>query len=260
VWCPDDGRWSALDGRSLYGWAKTVGFLYEAQLRAELTRRLGVAWTPVTHGIADIEGMPRKVMRAFSRRRQEIEMHMARLVASGRLGPYDLVVRGRGFAIGDEILATHNNYRVGVLNGTRGIITDIDHNDGELRINADGREVVLPRGYVAAGHVTHACSVTFHKAQGLTVGEAFVLADDTLDRERAYTGMSRGTHSNQLYITDPPDERADERHAPEPANDAVARARRQLGRTLAQSMAIDQLDPHPAPVPEPPGLGPDLGL
>jgi conjugative relaxase-like TrwC/TraI family protein len=183
----------------------------------------------------------------------------ARLVASGRLGPYDLVVRGRGFAIGDEILTTRNDYRIGVLNGTRGTIADINHNDGELRINADGRAVVLPASYVAAGHVTHAYAVTFHKAQGVTVRDAFVLADDTLTRERAYTGMSRGTHTNRLYLTDPPDDRAEERHAPEPANDAVARARRQLGRTLAQSMAIDQIDPRTRAMQQSPDLGPDLG-
>src|SRR5207237_58648 len=48
-----------------------------AQLRAELTRRLGVEWTPVRHGIADIKGIPKKTLRAFSRRREEIEAHMA---------------------------------------------------------------------------------------------------------------------------------------------------------------------------------------
>jgi conjugative relaxase-like TrwC/TraI family protein len=184
----------------------------------------------------------------------------ARLVPAGKLGQYDLIVGGRGFAVGDEILATRNDYRVGVFNGTRGVITNIDHDRGELRINADGRDVVLPPAYVAAGHVTHAYAVTFHKAQGITVRDTFVLADDTLDRERAYTGMSRGTHSNRLYITDAPDERAEERHASEPANDAVARARRQLGRTLAQSMAIDQLEPRPTPIPHRQGFGPDLGL
>jgi ATP-dependent exoDNAse (exonuclease V) alpha subunit len=183
----------------------------------------------------------------------------ARLIRAGRLGPSDLVVRGRGFAIGDEVVTTRNDYRLGILNGTRGVVTDIDHNYGELRINADGRDVVLPPSYVAAGHVTHAYAVTFHKAQGLTVRDAFVLVDDSLDRERAYTGMSRGTHTNRLYITDAPDQRAEERHAPESANDAVARARRQLGKTLAQSMAIDQLGPHPAPFPRGPDLGPDLG-
>jgi hypothetical protein len=77
VFSPQDQRWSALDARPLYGWAKTVGYLYEAQLRAELTRRLGVEWTPVRRGIADIQGIPKKTLRAFSRRRAEIEAHMA---------------------------------------------------------------------------------------------------------------------------------------------------------------------------------------
>jgi conjugative relaxase-like TrwC/TraI family protein len=43
---PDD-RWTALDGRRLYAHAKTAGYLYQAQLRAELVRRLGVEWTQV---------------------------------------------------------------------------------------------------------------------------------------------------------------------------------------------------------------------
>ena len=38
-----DGRWSALDARLIYAHAKTAGYLYEARLRAELTRSLGVA-------------------------------------------------------------------------------------------------------------------------------------------------------------------------------------------------------------------------
>ena len=83
VWAPHDGRWSALDARGLYGWAKTVGYLFEAQLRAELTRRLGVEWAPVTNGIAEIDGIPKEVLRAFSQRRQEIEMHMAERGESG---------------------------------------------------------------------------------------------------------------------------------------------------------------------------------
>ncbi len=194
-----------------------------------------------------------------------------RVVAAQQLGPYDLVVNGRGFAVGDEILTTRNDYRVGVLNGTRGVITDIDHHRGELRINAHGHDLALPRSYVAAGNVTHAYAVTFHKAQGMTTREAFVLADDTLDRERAYTGMSRGTHSNRLYISSAPDARAEEPHVPEPANDAVEPARRSLARSLAKSMAIDQRRPSPAPrmsgpgreapapTPQGPSLGYDLG-
>ena len=45
----DDGRWSALDSRRLYAYAKTTGYLYEARLRAELTRDLGFAWLSLIH-------------------------------------------------------------------------------------------------------------------------------------------------------------------------------------------------------------------
>ena len=63
-----DGRWATLDGRHLYLHAKTAGYLYEAHLRLELTHRLGVAWGPVVNGIADLEGIPDEVLRAFSTR------------------------------------------------------------------------------------------------------------------------------------------------------------------------------------------------
>ncbi len=72
-----DGRWTALDARRLYVNAKTGGYLYQAQLRAELTRRLGVEWGPVRRGQADLAGIPVGVLRAFSRRRAELEERMA---------------------------------------------------------------------------------------------------------------------------------------------------------------------------------------
>lgn len=71
----EDGRWSALDARPLYGWAKTAGYLYEAQLRAELTRRLGVEWDRPINGISDVVGIHREVVWEFSQRRQQIEHH-----------------------------------------------------------------------------------------------------------------------------------------------------------------------------------------
>jgi conjugative relaxase-like TrwC/TraI family protein len=74
-----DGRWSALDGRRIYAHAKTASYLYEARLRAELTERLGVGWTPVRKGLAEIAGVPRPVLRAYSQRRAEIEAELARL-------------------------------------------------------------------------------------------------------------------------------------------------------------------------------------
>ncbi len=71
---PRDGSWRALDGRALYAEAKTAGMLYQAALRSELTRRLGVEWEPVSeHGQAELVGMPEDVLARFSTRASQIE-------------------------------------------------------------------------------------------------------------------------------------------------------------------------------------------
>ena len=65
-----------MDGRWIYTSAKTIGYLYEAQLRHNLTAALGVEWGPVVNGIGDISGIPERVLKAFSTRRAEIEQRM----------------------------------------------------------------------------------------------------------------------------------------------------------------------------------------
>ncbi len=78
-----DGRWSALDGRRLYAEARAASFIYQAVLRGELTRTLGVEWSAVRRGIAEVVGVPRPVMRAFSRRRAEIDAALAERGTTG---------------------------------------------------------------------------------------------------------------------------------------------------------------------------------
>ena len=53
-------------------------------------------------------------------------MPAIRLAAAGVIGPDQLEIDGRRFAVGDEIITTRNDYRLGVLNGTRATITAID--------------------------------------------------------------------------------------------------------------------------------------
>jgi conjugative relaxase-like TrwC/TraI family protein len=72
-----DGRWSALDSRTLHRQATTASHLYQHVLRAELTRRLSVGWTPVQRGIAEVDGIPHAVRRVFSTRRRQIEQHLS---------------------------------------------------------------------------------------------------------------------------------------------------------------------------------------
>lgn len=78
-----DGRWTALHGAPLYSHAKTAGFLYQAALRGRLARELGVEWTPVVNGSAEVAGMPVGVLEEFSQRRAEIRQAMAERGVSG---------------------------------------------------------------------------------------------------------------------------------------------------------------------------------
>jgi conjugative relaxase-like TrwC/TraI family protein len=72
-----EGNFSALDGRGVYAHIGAVGALYHAQLRHELTTRLGVAWEPLRSGRADVAGIGVEARRAFSRRAAAIAQHMS---------------------------------------------------------------------------------------------------------------------------------------------------------------------------------------
>lgn len=68
------GAWLALDARFLVKQQYTMSWLYDAQLRRELTRRLGVDWDSVEpgHGQADIAGIPTGLVDTFSQRSRQI--------------------------------------------------------------------------------------------------------------------------------------------------------------------------------------------
>ena len=67
-----DGKARALDARFVFHHAKTASFLAAAELRHQLTARLGVTWTPVENGIAEIEGVPAAALEEMSSRAREI--------------------------------------------------------------------------------------------------------------------------------------------------------------------------------------------
>jgi conjugative relaxase-like TrwC/TraI family protein len=98
-----DGRWSALDSRTLHRQATTASHLYQHLLRAELTRRLGVGWTGVERGIAEIDGVPLNVRRAFSIRRREIEAHLAHATSRTAADEQVRAPRGRGAQLAARI-------------------------------------------------------------------------------------------------------------------------------------------------------------
>lgn len=59
-----------MDGTSLYHEAKAAGVIYQATLRRELHRSLGLEWAPVDPqtGMAEIAGIDPKTITAWSQR------------------------------------------------------------------------------------------------------------------------------------------------------------------------------------------------
>ena len=159
-----------------------------------------------------------------------------RLQDQGVVGPDRCVLGGRRYAIGDHVVTMRNDYRLGVLNGTRGVVTHIDDRHLDLELH-DGRQVQIPHAYAEAGWVDHGYALTIHKAQGLTAGETITLADDSLAREHAYVALSRGRLSNQFIvaITDGFNE---QEHGAAPTTMAD-RLTPILDRSAAQEMAME---------------------
>ncbi len=79
-----DGRWLALDARYLKRKQRALGGLYQSVLRAELTHRYGVAWEPIVNGQAEIAGMPRELLDAFSKRTAQVDALLAAKVSEFR--------------------------------------------------------------------------------------------------------------------------------------------------------------------------------
>jgi len=101
---------------------------------------------------------------------------------------------GFTYRIGDKVMQIENNYDREVFNGDIGFITEIDHDDGEVTIDIDGRPVVYPFGEL--DEVVLAYATTIHKSQGSEY-PAVVIPVATqhyamLQRNLLYTGMTRG--------------------------------------------------------------------
>jgi conjugative relaxase-like TrwC/TraI family protein len=83
---PSDGEWRARDGEALLkNYRLAAGYLYEAHLRYELSTRLGLQWETPERGWAELKGVPRSIIEAFSTRRAQVVEHLS---AQGTEGFY----------------------------------------------------------------------------------------------------------------------------------------------------------------------------
>ncbi len=169
-----------------------------------------------------------------------------RLRAAGALGADQVVQTERGerrFADGDRVMFLRNERGLGggpggqggvaVKNGTLGTVLAVEAGGERLTVRLDGagsegsktgRDVTFYlRDY---GHLEHGYAATVHKAQGVTVDRAHVLATPLMDRHAAYVGLTRHREGVALH------------YAREDFADAGQLAR-VLGRERAKDTTLD---------------------
>lgn len=115
---------------------------------------------------------------------REINLMMQRLLQGE--------VQGR-FAIDDKVIQTANDYNLGVMNGTIGIVQDID--EGVVYVQFDGQEVKAIDS-VHQHNLELAYCLTAHKAQGSEFPCVVVLCHKShfyADRNWLYTAVTRAS-------------------------------------------------------------------
>jgi ATP-dependent exoDNAse (exonuclease V) alpha subunit len=159
-----------------------------------------------------------------------------------------LRVAGREFAVGDQVLATgRNHYDLDILNGDVGVVTRIARRSVTFRCERDGEERTMPTDRLEQGFLDHGYARTGYKTQGATVDRAFILGDDgDLDRQAAYTALSRGRLGNRIYMLTPDDDLQAllEPNPAQPGREHVlGHATRELSRDRSQHLANELIDP-----------------
>lgn len=124
----------------------------------------------------------------------------------GRLGPQRLMtLSGQELAPGDRVICRRNDPELGLTNGTRGRVIDVDSHRREVALATDrGPTIRVSPEYIDAGHLQLGYAITGHASQGLTVDRAFVLADPSgPQQEWAYVALSRARIKTRIYLAAP---------------------------------------------------------
>ncbi|WP_195210400.1 MobF family relaxase [Actinomarinicola tropica] len=74
------GKWLSLDARFLKYQQRTIGWIYDAALRAELTRRLAIGWEPTADGPSDMTCVPASVRDLLSQRSGQVADKLDELI------------------------------------------------------------------------------------------------------------------------------------------------------------------------------------
>lgn len=139
----------------------------------------------LAHANADVQALNQAVRDARKERGE--------LAGSARFS----AERGaREFAPGDRMVFLRNDRELGVKNGTLGTVEQAGNNSLVVRLDNNELREFRADQYAA---IDHGYAVTIHKAQGVTVDRAYLLASPGMDRSLTYVGMTRHREATTLF-------------------------------------------------------------
>jgi AAA domain len=168
---------------------RSQGMVHEAQTREQARGDLIDRWD------RDRQASPDRSRIILTHTNDEVralnEAARERMRAGGDLGD-DVrltVERGaRNFASGDRVMFLQNERGLGVRNGTLGTVEQVSAQSMTVQTD-DGRSVRFElKDY---NRIDHGYAATIHKAQGMTVDRAHVLATPGTDAHGSYVALSR---------------------------------------------------------------------
>lgn len=155
--------------------------------------------------VLDVQTHPEDTRLALTYKRRDVValngMIRDGLRQKGLLGEADREIRTavgkRGFTIRDRVMFLANDSRLGVRNGSFGVVTALD--EGAIAVLPEGHKQAIWLDEASRPAIDHGYATTVHKAQGVTVDRAFVLASSGMDRHLAYVALTRHRESVMLY-------------------------------------------------------------
>lgn len=110
------------------------------------------------------------------------------------------------FAKNDRIMCLSNSPSLGLNNGTKGTIKDINHETGDAILEIEGSSKQISINLKAYQNITHAYAVTTYKSQGMSIKDVFVNFDASNKnfsyRNNAYVSVSRAKENLKIYTND----------------------------------------------------------